>query len=168
MVFVSINYRLGPFGWFTHPALREAQSAVDGSGNYGILDMIKALEWVRDNIKAFGGDPQRVTITGHSAGAMDVLALLIAPKAKGLFQRAMAQSGVARTSTVAEADLMSNSVIEQLLVADGTAQTRAQADAAAKAVTTRVPRRRPGRKATRRSFEPTAPPSGGSSPTRTF
>ena len=126
MVFVSINYRLGPFGWFTHPALREAQSALDASGNYGLLDMIKALEWVRDNIRAFGGDPKRVTLTGQSAGAMDVLALLIAPKARGLFQRAMAQSGVARTSTVAEADLMSRSVIEQLLVADGTAKTHAR------------------------------------------
>jgi para-nitrobenzyl esterase len=134
MVFVSINYRLGPFGWFTHPALRSGQSALDASGNYGLLDMIKALEWIRDNIRAFGGDPQHVTLTGQSAGAMDVLALLIAPKAKGLFQRAMAQSGVARTSTVAEADLMSRSVIEQLLVADGTAETHAQADAAAKAM----------------------------------
>ncbi|HSV92436.1 MAG TPA: carboxylesterase family protein [Desulfobacterales bacterium] len=134
MVFVSFNYRLGPFGWFTHPALRTGQSALDASGNYGLLDMIKALEWVRDNIKAFGGDPKRVTLTGHSAGAMDVLALLIAPKARGLFQRAMAMSGVARTSTVAEADLMSRSVIEQLLVADGTATTRAEADAATTAM----------------------------------
>jgi para-nitrobenzyl esterase len=138
MVFVSINYRLGPFGWFTHPALRTNQSALDASGNYGLLDMIKALEWIRDNIKAFGGDPQRVTLTGQSAGAMDVLALLIAPKAKGLFQRAMAQSGVARTSTVAEADLMSRSVIEQLLVADGTAKTHAQADAATTGMTMAV------------------------------
>ncbi len=135
MVFVSINYRLGPFGWFTHPALRAGQPPLDASGNYGLLDMIKALEWIRDNIRAFGGDPQLVTLTGHSAGAMDVLALLIAPKAKGLFQRAMAQSGVARTSSVAEADLMSRSVIEQLLVADGTAKTHTQADAVAKAMT---------------------------------
>jgi para-nitrobenzyl esterase len=135
MVFVSINYRLGPFGWFTHPALREGQSDLDASGNYGLLDMIKALEWTRDNIKAFGGDPHRVTLTGQSAGGMDVLALLIAPKAKGLFQRAMVQSGVARTSTVAEADLMSRSVIEQLLVADGTAKTHAQADVATKGMT---------------------------------
>ena len=135
MVFVSINYRLGPFGWFTHPALREGQSGLDASGNYGLLDMIKALEWIRDNIRAFGGDPQRVTLTGQSAGGMDVLALLIAPKARGLFQRAMAQSGVARTSTVAEADLMSRSVIEQLLVADGTAKTHAQADVATAAMT---------------------------------
>ena len=135
LVFVSINYRLGPFGWFTHPALREGQSDLDASGNYGLLDMIKALEWIRDNIRAFGGDPQRVTLTGQSAGGMDVLALLIAPKARGLFQRAMAQSGVARTSTVAEADLMSRSVIEQLLVADGTAKTHAQADVATAAMT---------------------------------
>jgi para-nitrobenzyl esterase len=138
MVFVSINYRLGPFGWFTHPALRTGQSPLDASGNYGLLDMIKALEWIRDNIQAFGGDPQRVTLTGQSAGAMDVLTLLIAPKAKGLFQRAMAQSGVARTSSVAEADMMSRSVIEQLLVADGTAKTHAQADAAVKAMTPSV------------------------------
>ena len=140
LVFVSLNYRLGPFGWFTHPALRQGQPDLDASGNYGLLDMIKALEWIRDNIEAFGGDPQRVTVTGHSAGAMDVLALLIAPKARGLFQRAMAQSGVARTSSVAEADLMSRSVVEQLLVADGTVKTHAQADATARAMTPSEPR----------------------------
>jgi para-nitrobenzyl esterase len=134
MVFVSLNFRLGPFGWFTHPALRKGQSDQDASGNYGLLDMIKALEWIRDNIEAFGGDPQRVTVTGHSSGGMDVLALLIAPGARGLFQRAMVQSGVARTSSVAEADLMSRSVVEQLLVADGTVKTHAQADAMAKAM----------------------------------
>jgi para-nitrobenzyl esterase len=100
--------------------------------------MIKALEWIRDNRKAFGGDPQRVTLTGQSAGTMDVPALLVAPKAKGLFQRAVAQRGVARTSSVAEADLMSRSAMEQLLVADGTAKTHAQADAAARAMTPAV------------------------------
>jgi predicted esterase len=105
LVFVSLNFRLGPFGWFTHPALRKGQSDLDASGNYGLLDMIKALEWIRDNIEAFGGDPRRVTLTGQSSGGMDVLALLIAPGARGLFQRAMVQSGVARTSSVAEADL---------------------------------------------------------------
>jgi para-nitrobenzyl esterase len=134
MVFVSLNFRLGPFGWFSHPALRVGQSDLDASGNYGTLDIIKALEWIQNNIEAFGGDPRRVTVTGQSAGGIDVLSLLISPLARGLFQRAMSQSGAARTSGIEEADAMSRSVIEQLLVADGTARTRAVAAEAAEAM----------------------------------
>jgi para-nitrobenzyl esterase len=85
VVFVSVNYRLGPFGWFTLPALREGVSPEDASGNYGTLDLIQSLKWIRDNIEAFGGDPARVTITGESAGGIDVLSLLISPPARGLF-----------------------------------------------------------------------------------
>ena len=88
------NYRLGPFGWFSHPALRSADaSAEDNSGNYGLLDSIAALHWVRDNIAAFGGDPNNVTIFGESAGGTDVLALMASPLAKGLFHRAIVESG---------------------------------------------------------------------------
>ena len=91
---VTINYRLGPFGWFSHPALRsDSASPEDNSGNYGLLDAIAALHWVRDNIAAFGGNPNNVTIFGESAGGTDVLALLASPLAKGLFQRAIVESG---------------------------------------------------------------------------
>jgi para-nitrobenzyl esterase len=90
-VLVTINYRLGLFGFFAHPEL-SAESPDGVSGNYGLLDQIAALEWVRDNITAFGGDPGRVTIFGESAGGEAVLNLLTSPRARGLFHRAIAQS----------------------------------------------------------------------------
>jgi para-nitrobenzyl esterase len=89
---VTIAYRLGALGFLAHPAL-SAESPHRSSGNYGLMDQIAALEWVRRNITAFGGDPDRVTIAGQSAGAMAVSALLTSPRAQGLFQRAIAQSG---------------------------------------------------------------------------
>ncbi len=92
VVLVTINYRLGPFGFLAHPALSE-ESSHDSSGNYGILDQIAALEWVQRNIAAFGGDPDRVTIFGESAGSWSVCALVATPLAKGLFHRAIGQSG---------------------------------------------------------------------------
>jgi para-nitrobenzyl esterase len=92
VVFVSINYRLGIFGFLAHPELSQ-ENAQKISGNYGILDQIAALEWVKNNIAAFGGDPSRVTIAGQSAGAFSVNALMISPLAKGLFHRVIAQSG---------------------------------------------------------------------------
>ena len=85
VVLVSIAYRLGPFGFLAHPDL--------GSGNYGIEDQIAALKWVKVNIDHFGGDPNRVTIFGASAGAMSVSLLLVSPAARGLFDRAIAESG---------------------------------------------------------------------------
>lgn len=92
VVVVSMNYRLGPFGFFSHPQL-SAESDHHASGNYGLLDQIEALRWVQRNIKAFGGDPNRVTIFGESAGGGSVFSLLTSPLAKGLFQRAIAESG---------------------------------------------------------------------------
>ncbi len=90
-VVVSINYRLGLFGFLAHPALsRESKDNV--SGNYGLLDQIEGLRWVQRNIAAFGGDPEHVTIFGESAGGMSVLCLMVAPQAKGLFHGAIAQS----------------------------------------------------------------------------
>jgi para-nitrobenzyl esterase len=90
IVVVSVNYRVGIYGFFTHPELtREAGT----SGNYAILDQIAGLEWIRRNIAAFGGDSGAVTISGQSAGAASVHALIASPKAKGLFHRAIAQSG---------------------------------------------------------------------------
>jgi len=134
VVFVSINYRLGPFGWFTNPALREGESPEDASGNYGTLDIIQALKWIQKNIAAFGGDPDSVIVTGESAGGFNVLSLLISPPAKGLFQRAMSQSGAAFTRGMEEGDAKSRAVLEQLLVADSKARTRAEASSAASAM----------------------------------
>ncbi|MEO6152041.1 MAG: carboxylesterase family protein [Croceibacterium sp.] len=91
VVFVSINYRVGPFGFLATPEL-SAESG-HGSGNYGLLDMIKGLEWVRDNAAQFGGDPGNVTIMGHSAGGQAVSDLIASPLAKGLFHKAIAESG---------------------------------------------------------------------------
>jgi para-nitrobenzyl esterase len=106
-------------------------SPEDASGNYGTLDLIQSLKWIRDNIEAFGGDPDRVTITGESAGGIDVLSLLISPPARGLFQRAMSQSGGALTRGMDEADSASQVVLERLLVQDGKARTKKDAAAAA-------------------------------------
>ncbi|WP_332773209.1 carboxylesterase/lipase family protein [Phenylobacterium sp.] len=92
VVVVSIAYRLGPFGFLAHPELT-AESAHASSGNYGLLDQIAALQWVRRNAAAFGGDPGRVTIFGQSAGATSISMLMASPRAKGLFHRAIGQSG---------------------------------------------------------------------------
>ena len=99
VVFVTINYRVGIFGFFSHPELT-AESPHHTSGNYGLLDQIAALKWVQKNIAAFGGDPTRVTIAGQSAGAFSVNFLVASPLAKGLFQRAIAESGGAVLHTV--------------------------------------------------------------------
>jgi para-nitrobenzyl esterase len=92
-VVVSVNYRLGVFGFLAHPALSQ-ESADKVSGNYGLLDQVEGLRWVKRNIAAFGGDPDRVAIFGESAGGVSVLCLMAAPQAKGLFQAAIAQSPV--------------------------------------------------------------------------
>jgi para-nitrobenzyl esterase len=92
VVVVTLNYRLGVFGFFSHPELAQ-QSESGASGNYGLMDQIAALRWVQRNIMAFGGDPQAVTLAGQSAGAGSVHLLTASPLARGLFQRAIAQSG---------------------------------------------------------------------------
>ena len=108
VVVVSIQYRLGVFGFLAHPSLSREQTP-HSSGHYGILDQIEALRWVRSQIGAFGGDPNNVTLFGESAGAGDINYLLLTPLAKGLFQRAISQSGgwpadQRRTLAEAEAD----------------------------------------------------------------
>lgn len=90
---VSFNYRLGRFGTFAHPALTKADADKGMQANYGYMDQIAALRWVQANIAAFGGDPANVTIIGESAGGMSVHALLTSPMARGLFQKAVIQSG---------------------------------------------------------------------------
>ncbi|MBN1144345.1 MAG: carboxylesterase family protein, partial [Bacteroidales bacterium] len=92
IIVVNINYRLGVFGFFTHPELT-AESSNKACGNYALLDCIAALKWINNNITAFGGDPARVSISGQSAGAAIVHALTASPLAKGLFSSAMAISG---------------------------------------------------------------------------
>jgi para-nitrobenzyl esterase len=108
VIFVSINYRVGPFGFFAHPELTK-ESGKGASGNYGLMDQIVALHWVKKNIAAFGGNPQNVTIAGQSAGSMSVNFLVASPLAKNLFGKAIAQSGAnfsrgSATLVQAEAD----------------------------------------------------------------
>ena len=92
VVLVTINYRLGVFGFLAHPALSKDDPR-GSSGNYGLLDMVAALQWVRDNAAAFGGDPGNVTIFGESAGSFAVNALMVAPQARGLFHKVIGESG---------------------------------------------------------------------------
>ncbi|MBL9123738.1 MAG: carboxylesterase family protein [Planctomycetaceae bacterium] len=105
VVIVTINYRLGPLGFFAHPELT-SESAEHAAGNYGLLDQIAALRWVQRNIAQFGGDPGCVTIFGESAGSLSVNALVASPLAQGLFHRAIGQSGTAfrNLPTLAEAE----------------------------------------------------------------
>lgn len=95
VVLVAMNYRLGAFGFLSHPELTAEGGA---SGNYGIMDQIAALEWVRDNIAAFGGDPDRVTIMGHSSGGTSVNILMVSPRARGLFHGAIGLGGAAMSA----------------------------------------------------------------------
>ena len=105
LVVVSIQYRLGPLGWFRHPALAaSAHSPADASGNYGTLDIIEALQWTQRNIAAFGGNPENITIFGESAGGFNVLSMVVSPLAQGLFHRAISQSGGLTLTSTASAE----------------------------------------------------------------
>ena len=103
VIVVTINYRLGPMGWFTHPAIQGPQNGLDKTSNFGTLDIIQALQWVQNNITAFGGDSENVTIFGESAGGHNVLSLLSSPISNGLFHKAISQSGYTTTFTLEEA-----------------------------------------------------------------
>jgi len=96
VVVVTLNYRLGRLGFFDHPTLAAERSGGEPAGNYGVMDQIAALEWVKTNIAAFGGDPDQVTVFGESAGGVAVTQLMVAPAAQGLFHRAIVQSGLGR------------------------------------------------------------------------
>jgi len=93
VIVVRINYRLGPFGWFYHPSIQDFQTDIDKTSNFGTLDIIAALNWVKRNIIHFGGDPNNVTIFGESAGGHNVFSLLVSNKSKGLFHKAISMSG---------------------------------------------------------------------------
>jgi para-nitrobenzyl esterase len=93
VIVVRVNYRLGPFGWFTHPSIQDLQSGIDKTSNFGTLDLIAALNWVQANISSFGGDPDNVTIFGESAGGHNVFSLLVSKQSKGLFHKAISMSG---------------------------------------------------------------------------
>ena len=93
VIVVRINYRLGPFGWFNHPSIQDFQTDIDKTSNFGTLDIIAALNWVKRNIIHFGGDPKNVTVFGESAGGHNVLSLLVSNKSKGLFHKAISMSG---------------------------------------------------------------------------
>ncbi len=103
VIVVTLNYRLGPLGWFTHPAIQQAQSGLDAASNFGTLDIIQALHWVNNNIGAFGGDTGNITVFGESAGGHNVYALLASPLAEGLFHKAIVQSGYVRSVSLADA-----------------------------------------------------------------
>jgi len=137
MVVVSINYRLGLLGFFSHPALREAaQSELDKSSNFGILDIVQSLKWIRENIAAFGGDPSNVTLFGESAGAMNTVTLLYSPLGKGLFHKAIVQSGNLRQTPVKVAEqftdddrseFSSSETAAKILLNRGAAETQERA-----------------------------------------
>jgi para-nitrobenzyl esterase len=141
VVVVSINYRLGIFGWFHHPALDTDTSTIeDRSGNYGTLDIIQALRWVQSDIAAFGGDPHRVTIFGESAGGFNVYSMLLSPLAHGLFQGAISQSGSTRTVPLSTTEnyrddalpgheRSAREIVNELLIRDGNANCRDDAKA---------------------------------------
>ncbi len=147
VVVVTIHYRLGVLGWFSHDALAGHDATDDDrSGNFGTLDTIAALKWVQQHISAFGGDPDRVTVFGESAGGSDTFALLVSPRAAGLFQRAIVQSGSGTTLEMSEAQnpiddmpaghaRSASEVLFALLVADNTAPDRDAAMAHAATLT---------------------------------
>ena len=103
VIIVTINYRLGPLGWFTHPSIQGLQDGTDKSSNFGTLDIISALEWVNENINSFGGNSENITIFGESAGGHNVLSLLVSNKAKGLFHKAISMSGYTESISLEDA-----------------------------------------------------------------
>lgn len=131
VVVVSLQYRLGVFGWFSHPALRHAAATpADASSNFGLLDLVAGLQWIHDNIAAFGGNPTNVTIFGESSGGHNVVALMASPPAEGLFQRAISESGSVHATPRSEAEnyvddaaaglpFSTREFVNQLLISDG-------------------------------------------------
>lgn len=117
IVAVTANYREGIFGFFAHPDLSK-ETAYKGSGNYGFMDQAAAIQWLRDNIAAFGGDPDRITIAGESAGSMSVSALMASPVSRNLFCRAIGSSGsviaFGKIATLKEAEKAGKEKMKQM------------------------------------------------------
>ena len=141
VIVVTAQYRLGPFGWFRHPALAAGGTPAEASGDFAVLDLVQALGWVRDNATAFGGDPGRVTIFGESAGGANVYLLLLSPLSRGLFQRAIVESGGLWSSSTSEATdppgasppgqaQSSTEIVRRLLARHGDPDAAARATAA--------------------------------------
>ena len=137
VIVVTINYRLGIFGWFYHPSIKNlSESQEDGSGNYGTLDQIQSLRWIKQNITHFGGDKENITIFGESAGGHNVYTLLFSPLADGLFHKAISQSGSTKTLSIDQAVSIDDSIknnsngtsskeiLNQLIIAEGLARDR--------------------------------------------
>ena len=116
VILVSVNYRLGFLGYFAHPALTKEAAADAPLGDYGTSDQIEALRWVQRNIRAFGGDPANVTLFGESAGGMSTLAILSAPSAKGLFAKAIVESGLGwdKHRSLAQAEALGAAAADKL------------------------------------------------------
>ncbi|MEM0358685.1 MAG: carboxylesterase family protein [Candidatus Hadarchaeales archaeon] len=135
VVVVTLNYRVGIAGWFRHPALRTG-NPLDDSGNYGLLDIVKALEWVHYNIENFGGDPNNVTVAGESAGAMNIYHLLVSPYVKQeyfdkgikLFHRAVLESGALLPVPPELAEREAHGMLVRLLVREGWAENEEEAE----------------------------------------
>ena len=125
VIVVGVNHRLGRAGWFAHPALTREPGL---TANYGNMDQLAGLKWVKANIATFGGDPNNVTVVGESAGAMAILNMMISPEAKGLFNRAVVESGFARNAPYTLADAEANGV--KLAAAAGVTGTGPEAAAA--------------------------------------
>ncbi|MBU0991904.1 MAG: carboxylesterase family protein [Proteobacteria bacterium] len=117
MITVTLNYRLATFGFFAHPAVRTGDESED-SGNFGTLDIIKMLKWLNENIKAFGGDKDNITISGQSAGALNVYSMMASPLAEGLFHRAIAFSGFPSASPMSGAEEGTGRIVNRLLKKD--------------------------------------------------
>ena len=120
VVLVTINYRLGPLGFLAHPWLAE-ESSHNASGNYGLMDKIAALNWVRDNIAQFGGNPDNITIFGQSAGSQSVCSLMASPLARGLFHKAIGQSAACvgpAPSRDADGSIRGSKLVDELAVAN--------------------------------------------------
>ncbi len=124
-VSVSLNFRLGPLGWFMHPELKTGEPEGD-SGNYGLLDILAGLRWIQSNIAAFGGDPENVTLSGESSGAINILYLMVSPLSKGLFHKAIVQSPYTSGTTREEAERFGAALARRLLPG----QSESQIDAA--------------------------------------
>jgi len=123
VITVTVNYRLGPLGYFAHPALTQAAGANEWLGSYGLMDAVAALQWVQRNIAQFGGDTRNVTVFGQSAGGGMVMSLLSVPSAKGLFAKAGVQSGASLrpATSLADAEKTGAELVSKLGLSGATA-----------------------------------------------